>query len=308
MRKFFARNPKSEKGAAAIEFALLLPLLLLFFFGMAVYSDYVMVSRKIENAANDVAAIIAKEGRIAQNQQNVCTFNSYTTGGAAFLRNSFNTLLPIIIYPLNFTNGAAVPLVYDFSMVMAGRPLWSKMYADNDNNPATAPVVPNIDTTNMRVMWAENRGIPYTASIVSNATSSSFSRSAGEPPLFTISHNQEGQSYIMFEISYPFNQGGYVGSITGGYRYANLVIGNDINFSAVNSLRKVAAYPVRPKAINQNGNLITFNDANICTDCVIRSNGKVGAAGPLSACRVNGCGCSGNFNDLYANVCGCIFD
>ncbi|MGX7704763.1 TadE/TadG family type IV pilus assembly protein [Methylobacterium sp. Gmos1] len=61
-RRALARFRRGRDGVAAVEFALLLPLLLLLFFGTTDLAGYISNFRKVTLAARTVADLVAREG------------------------------------------------------------------------------------------------------------------------------------------------------------------------------------------------------------------------------------------------------
>jgi len=59
---------KQCEGIAAIEFALLLPVMILVFFGMVEGSDALTVSRRLSNATNSIADLIGREPQISKGE------------------------------------------------------------------------------------------------------------------------------------------------------------------------------------------------------------------------------------------------
>ena len=61
---FWRRFKQNEQGVAAIEFALLLPLMVLIFVGAVEVSRYVLMHQKVDNAAHSVVDIINQHFQI----------------------------------------------------------------------------------------------------------------------------------------------------------------------------------------------------------------------------------------------------
>lgn len=57
---------RKKDGIAATEFALLLPIMILLFFGMVEGSDALTVSRRLSNATNSIADLAARQAEISQ--------------------------------------------------------------------------------------------------------------------------------------------------------------------------------------------------------------------------------------------------
>jgi Flp pilus assembly protein TadG len=64
MKLLFTRFRKSESGVSAIEFALIVPLMLFFFFGIAEVANYIMVARKVANVASIAADLVAQDKNV----------------------------------------------------------------------------------------------------------------------------------------------------------------------------------------------------------------------------------------------------
>jgi Flp pilus assembly protein TadG len=61
MNKFFRRFRAAQSGVAAIEFALMVPMMLFTFFGVAEISSYILASRKVANVASIAADLVAQD-------------------------------------------------------------------------------------------------------------------------------------------------------------------------------------------------------------------------------------------------------
>jgi Flp pilus assembly protein TadG len=61
MMRFINRFRKSERGVAAIEFALIIPVMLFTFFGVAEISSYILAARKVSNVASIAADLVAQD-------------------------------------------------------------------------------------------------------------------------------------------------------------------------------------------------------------------------------------------------------
>lgn len=71
---------KSENGVAAIEFALIIPVMLTTFFGVSEIANYILASRKVANVASSAADLVAQDTTI-------------TTGELNDIMNSLNVVL-----------------------------------------------------------------------------------------------------------------------------------------------------------------------------------------------------------------------
>jgi Flp pilus assembly protein TadG len=71
---------KSERGVAAIEFALIIPVMLTTFFGVSEIANYILAARKVANVASSAADLVAQDTTI-------------TTGELNDIMNSLNVVL-----------------------------------------------------------------------------------------------------------------------------------------------------------------------------------------------------------------------
>lgn len=63
-----AAFPRSNQGVAAVEFGLVLPVMVLLFFGMMEASDLMTVKRRIANAANSLSDLVSHDPAITRGQ------------------------------------------------------------------------------------------------------------------------------------------------------------------------------------------------------------------------------------------------
>ncbi len=78
---------KSKQGVAAIEFAIMLPFLLIVFYGVFQLSTYISAVRRIDNTTNDLAYIISREGFIVNKSADPKKPAEPKTGGKLRLEN-----------------------------------------------------------------------------------------------------------------------------------------------------------------------------------------------------------------------------
>lgn len=64
-RRLARRACRDRSGLAAVEFALILPLIVLFFFGTLEISDAMLAERRMVNAVNSLADLVAQEKKIS---------------------------------------------------------------------------------------------------------------------------------------------------------------------------------------------------------------------------------------------------
>jgi Flp pilus assembly protein TadG len=61
---------KSERGVAAIEFALIIPVMLTTFFGVSEIANYILAARKVSNVASSAADLVAQDTTINTGEMN----------------------------------------------------------------------------------------------------------------------------------------------------------------------------------------------------------------------------------------------
>jgi Flp pilus assembly protein TadG len=59
--RFFNRFRRANRGLAAIEFALIIPVMLATFFGIAEIANYILAARKVANVASSAADLTAQD-------------------------------------------------------------------------------------------------------------------------------------------------------------------------------------------------------------------------------------------------------
>jgi Flp pilus assembly protein TadG len=64
MINFINRFRDSESGVSAVEFALIIPVMLVTFFGVAEISNYILASRKVANVASIAADLVSQDKSI----------------------------------------------------------------------------------------------------------------------------------------------------------------------------------------------------------------------------------------------------
>ncbi len=61
MLSFINKFRRSQKGVAAIEFALIIPVMLTTFFGVSEIANYILAARKVSNVASSAADLVAQD-------------------------------------------------------------------------------------------------------------------------------------------------------------------------------------------------------------------------------------------------------
>jgi Flp pilus assembly protein TadG len=61
MMRFFNKWRRSDGGVAAIEFALIIPVMLITFFGIAEIANYILAARKVANVASSAADLVTQD-------------------------------------------------------------------------------------------------------------------------------------------------------------------------------------------------------------------------------------------------------
>jgi Flp pilus assembly protein TadG len=61
MMRFFNKCRRADGGLAAIEFALIIPVMLITFFGVAEISNYILAARKVANIASTAADLVTQD-------------------------------------------------------------------------------------------------------------------------------------------------------------------------------------------------------------------------------------------------------
>jgi Flp pilus assembly protein TadG len=61
MMRFFNKWRRSDGGVAAIEFALIIPAMLITFFGIAEIANYILAARKVSNVASSAADLVTQD-------------------------------------------------------------------------------------------------------------------------------------------------------------------------------------------------------------------------------------------------------
>lgn len=68
MFRFVKRFARAEEGLSAVEFALIIPIMLLTMFGIAEIANYILAARKVANVASSAADLVTQDTIIDDNE------------------------------------------------------------------------------------------------------------------------------------------------------------------------------------------------------------------------------------------------
>lgn len=272
-----------SRGTAAIEFAILLPLLLLMFFGAFEVSRYILVVRKVENVANDVNFILSREGTIHDiNGDGSVSTNSEDAGR---IERFVEALTPILMAPYSTDN-------YEMELRLVARPESASISPDEARLMWSHKVTNNVGEEKAEVSPSADFSIVASTSNVSGTSkpSSIYNDSNfGDRAELTF----EGQTYLLINFAYGYNQ----------------VINNFVNYVQLNlsdsDIEKISTYAVRSRWIdNGDGELQSnefYNEMQICTNCDLPSNTLSNGTGRVA--------CEEDPNEtINADTSGCMFN
>lgn len=287
LKKHSATNfAKANSGVAAVEFAILLPFLLLILYGAFQVTTYVIAVRKIDNVTNDIGYILSREGQIATPDVN----NVYN-GGEATLQGVFQNAVPFLMYPYrydpvndpNFTTNSQIEVKF------VGLPKFDVVGPTSPGGtPVPCPAGDSINRDRVRIMWDEkyplSSGLPVGAStptlaLCSTATGSSTlcPQTCGSSPSDFLS--VYGESTYGDRADIVFNGQSFI-LVNFAYRFSSLLGANFPGITTVlpERLEKVASYAVRSRWIDDNpaDGIVEANEIKnymqYCTDCNVYSS------------------------------------
>jgi Flp pilus assembly protein TadG len=70
MMSFFGRFSRADEGVSAIEFALVAPIMLATFFGVAEISNFILAARKVANVASTAADLVTQDTIVTDGEMN----------------------------------------------------------------------------------------------------------------------------------------------------------------------------------------------------------------------------------------------
>jgi len=135
IRKF----KKSETGVAAIEFALLIPVMLTTFFGVSEIANYILAARKVANVASSAADLVAQDTTI-------------NTGELNDIMNSLN----VVLRPFN-PSSATIRITSVVADPNTGNKTvdWSEARNIAPRASGSSVTIPNIISPGQSVIMAE---------------------------------------------------------------------------------------------------------------------------------------------------------
>ena len=132
----FARD---KRGVSAVEFALILPLMLLLYFGAVELSQGIIVDRKVKMTARTVADLVSQ----------VATINN--SGIDAALGAS-----AAILAPYSTANAKVIVSVVSIDNKGNAKIVWSRANKDAGHGPGSSVTVPEaLKTPNTSLVWGE---------------------------------------------------------------------------------------------------------------------------------------------------------
>jgi Flp pilus assembly protein TadG len=149
--RFWARLARARDGAAAVEFALIVPVMVLLFMGTFEITGLLMADLKLTAACETAADLVAQT-----------TYNPATQSATLVATDltSFTTASQLIMTPLP-TSGSQLKIAYASVTFTTGAPVIDWHVENNGATPITLATIPN-NTGNAAV----------TALVVNNATDS----------------------------------------------------------------------------------------------------------------------------------------
>jgi Flp pilus assembly protein TadG len=300
---------KDKSGVAALEFAILLPFLLIVLYGTYTVAVSILISRKVDNSVNDLGFIISREPRIATGNVNIdiATGNvkgcktEGCSGGATRLNSIIDNLMPILLYPNTANTKYAAMISY-----------------------VGVPVTPSGAPNTMRIMWSHQRGAqgaansnvsaqiglesicaPYQSTTTVNNTPGVVTSTYKEKYLADTQAIERatvvfpGQSFIVSTIRFQSDGFG-----TPTPKNGNIPSGRSL-FDSSNFLRH-STYAVRSswQDVNGNGRVDSsefFNEMHYCTDCSFKTSRDINE--PISAIGNQNTSCSSDAAKLLQMRC-----
>lgn len=316
MRKLLEKTKfgRSIGGMAAIEFAIILPFLLLVLFGTYQITYYVITVRKIDNVVNDVGYIISREGCIASDFNGTCITPLFT-GGQDRLHDIFDNVIPFLIYPYAYNPGDDKSQI---QVKFVGLPQVSSCPSSGGSNSDGV----NRDT--VRVMWIEKypatsaTAISGTNNVVTdcnsvscpdvcdNGTYGKYQSFYSDDSASRANIIYPSQSFILVNFAFDFKG----------------VLGANMPFLGTvlpSKFEKSASYASRSRWIDINNDQLIqttelVNYLNYCTDCNIATSKYGGASANMKSSNevyrqpcIASTGLNAGQSNNTNNSSGCVF-
>jgi Flp pilus assembly protein TadG len=130
---------RSQSGVAAIEFALIIPVMLTTFFGVSEIANYILAARKVSNVASSAADLIAQDTLV-------------TTPEMDDIMGALN----VIMHPFD-TSNATVRITSVIADENTGNTTvhWSDALNTAPRTPGASVTIPNILANGQSVIMAE---------------------------------------------------------------------------------------------------------------------------------------------------------
>ena len=130
---------RSQDGVAAIEFALIIPLMLTSFFGVSEIANYILAARKVSNVASSAADLVAQDTLVTTPEM-----------------NDIMGALDVIMHPFNTSNATIrITCVAAHATTGATTVAWSDARHIAPRAVNSAISIPNIVPKGQSVIMAE---------------------------------------------------------------------------------------------------------------------------------------------------------
>ena len=274
----------SQAGVAAIEFAIMLPFLLIVFYGVIEISNYIISVRKADIVANDIAYLLSREGCIAHDGADSCDTlitqgSPIFKGGATELHEIEDNVTPFLLYPIPYNPSDTTSYAFDVSV--AGLP---SNFSSSSGPIVTCPtgLINGIDQTTYRIIWYDH--YPFNNAVAlagptGGQVNSAAPCSAGTICPFAcngklfLSNGQNNIVGVSTDIVYPGQE--FI-NLSFSLRYDSILGMSFPGAVKLFNFQKHGSYAIRARNIY--GGSGTFgandliNDMFICTDCYVTSS------------------------------------
>jgi hypothetical protein len=90
-----SRFAGAKKGLAALEFALLLPMMLLLLFGSCELIDVMMVNRRVQNVSSSLADVVARDTEVSNAEVRITSLSIANNKASVVWSEGYNGLSPL---------------------------------------------------------------------------------------------------------------------------------------------------------------------------------------------------------------------